>query len=153
MSPHFSQSGNDTYICQVCATIFDSVECPPVWRPDLTGNRSAGNICPACLKDKTSGNGSKPLKTAMEWLREANGLGKTIHTVNRSHTVLMAGRLLTEASTIGLNPGEWPEFIAVVDDSEQGYLFRKSLPEMHEEQILFYGYQSKDGMLLIVGND
>ncbi len=51
--PHFSESGNDTYICQRCARVFDSVEQPSQWRPDITGNSSAGNVCPACVRSVT----------------------------------------------------------------------------------------------------
>jgi hypothetical protein len=50
--PHFSEDGNDMYICQVCGRQLDSVKHPPVWRTDVTGNKSAGNVCPTCLKGK-----------------------------------------------------------------------------------------------------
>lgn len=50
--PHFSSCcpGADTYICQKCARILCSKCQPPKWRPDITGNKSAGNICPKCFK-------------------------------------------------------------------------------------------------------
>lgn len=50
--PHFSESGNDTYLCQVCGRERDGVQYPSQWRPDLTGHKSAGNICPPCLAEK-----------------------------------------------------------------------------------------------------
>jgi len=42
----------DTYICQVCGHELCGEHNPPAWRPDLTGHAVAGNICPACLKNK-----------------------------------------------------------------------------------------------------
>lgn len=50
--PHFSESGADMYICQVCGRDLDSEKFPPQWRPDLTGSPRAGNICPSCLGAK-----------------------------------------------------------------------------------------------------
>ena len=51
--PHFSSCcpGVDEYICQKCAKIFCSKCQPSVWRPDITGHKSAGNVCPSCLKN------------------------------------------------------------------------------------------------------
>lgn len=46
--PHFSPKGNDTYICQRCARVFDSIESPSYWRTEITGCESAGNVCEAC---------------------------------------------------------------------------------------------------------
>lgn len=42
--------GADTYICQVCGKILCGMESPSEWRPDITGHKSAGNVCPSCLK-------------------------------------------------------------------------------------------------------
>jgi len=51
--PHFSEAGNDTYLCQVCAKVKDSVvDGAPEWRPDLTGSPRAGNVCSECLAKK-----------------------------------------------------------------------------------------------------
>lgn len=44
--PHFDENGNDTVICQLCASIVSKAE----WRSDLTGNKSAGNVCLPCIK-------------------------------------------------------------------------------------------------------
>lgn len=44
--PHFTDDGRDTYICQVCACIKADT---PTWRPDITGHKGAGNVCPSCL--------------------------------------------------------------------------------------------------------
>lgn len=51
--PHFSSCcpGADTYICQKCAKIFCSKCQPSQWRPDITGHKSAGNVCPKCLEE------------------------------------------------------------------------------------------------------
>ncbi len=65
-----------------------------------------------------------------------------------------AARLVTEASTLELRPGEWPDFIGVVDHDDQGFLFRRA------EDIKNLGgdlggvnYRTRDGMLLVVFND
>jgi len=52
--PTFSKCcpGADEYICQVCARIKCGRCQPPQWRPDLTGRKSAGNICPTCREEK-----------------------------------------------------------------------------------------------------
>jgi DNA-directed RNA polymerase subunit RPC12/RpoP len=41
--PHFSPDGNDTYICQKCARIYDSVHHPSTWV------KGKGNVCPTCI--------------------------------------------------------------------------------------------------------
>jgi len=46
--PHFSESGNDTYICQKCTRVFDSVKYPPVW--SFGDGVPRGNICPNCRR-------------------------------------------------------------------------------------------------------
>lgn len=60
--PHFSSCcpGADEYICQVCGGIRCSGCQPSSWRPDITGHKSAGNICPKCLKKfMEANNGSQ----------------------------------------------------------------------------------------------
>lgn len=39
----------DMYICQVCGRILCDGCRPAVWRPDITGLKGAGNVCPSCL--------------------------------------------------------------------------------------------------------
>ena len=63
--PTFGATGADMYICQVCGYDLDSGQLPPVWRPDITGMQSAGNVCPACLK-KHEGKGLK-WRVEIEW--------------------------------------------------------------------------------------
>lgn len=48
-------------------------------------------------------------------------------TVHKRDVGLLEGQpeLITEASTLGLPPGNWPDFISVVDDSNSGFLFQK----------------------------
>ncbi len=73
-----------------------------------------------------------------------------MHTIKKEQTMLVSTTLLTaEASEIGLAPGEWPDFIAVLDDQDEGFLFLKA-------QILnLMGmYQTQDGRYqLHVWND
>jgi hypothetical protein len=56
--PHFNAAGHDTYICQVCTGIFDAVTATATWRPDVTGNVSAGNVCPGCLEASRKPSGT-----------------------------------------------------------------------------------------------
>jgi len=49
-----------------------------------------------------------------------------IHKINTSQVCSTdKGNLVTEASTLGLKPGEWPDFIALVNDEDEGFLFQK----------------------------
>ncbi len=48
--PFFSDSGADTWLCQKCYEVFASDEVMSEWRPDITGNDSAANVCPDCVE-------------------------------------------------------------------------------------------------------
>lgn len=73
--PHFSSCcpGADTYICQKCAKIFCSKCQPSQWRPDITGHKSAGNVCPNCLK-KFEPNKIKEPMSLFDHCKEESGL-------------------------------------------------------------------------------
>ncbi len=43
--------------------------------------------------------------------------------VDKSNVELIGNKLVAEASTIGLRPGEWPDFVAVIDKEGKGFLF------------------------------
>ncbi len=45
MCPHFDDEGNETVLCQLCGRSVTKAD----WRPDLTENASAGNVCHACI--------------------------------------------------------------------------------------------------------
>lgn len=49
--PHFSESGHDEVICQVCGRVVDTGRETVEWRPDLTGSESAGNVCAKCISN------------------------------------------------------------------------------------------------------
>lgn len=71
--PHFSDCcGRDEYVCQVCGAILCSSCHPSEWRPDITGSKSAGNVCPTCLvKAVPAVAKSKITKTAkLSFLRD-----------------------------------------------------------------------------------
>ena len=75
-----------------------------------------------------------------------------IHTVTKDHLGRVEGKpeLVAEASELGLPPGEWPEFIAVVDDKEEGFLFLRAYMMAGGG----YCYQTRDGAVsLTVFND
>lgn len=46
----FCECGADMYICQMCGKDLCSKDYPSEWRPDITENESAGNVCPSCVK-------------------------------------------------------------------------------------------------------
>lgn len=75
--------------------------------------------------------------------------------VNRKDCDLSKDRtqLVTEASDVGLEPGEWPFFIALVDDSGNGSLFRRGTPLMTNGELGGYGYYTQQGGHLVVFND
>lgn len=72
-------------------------------------------------------------------------------TINKSQVTLAAGSdwLVTEASSIGLAPGEWPDFIAVVDDAGSGFLFGPTKHYDGEAMV----YHSQTAATLAVLND
>jgi len=47
--PRFCECGSDMYICQKCGRDLCSTKFPPEWRPDITKNEHAGNVCPQCI--------------------------------------------------------------------------------------------------------
>lgn len=57
--------------------------------------------------------------------------------------------LLTEASMIGLAPGEWPDFISVVDESNRGFLFQRGWVRPDGVHV----YQTRGGAQLRILND
>lgn len=44
----FSETGHDVVICQRCSRLVDTGAEKVSWRPDITGNESAGNVCEVC---------------------------------------------------------------------------------------------------------
>lgn len=75
-------------------------------------------------------------------------------TVNKAHVTLEGNDIVGEASTMGLAPGEWPDFIAVVDDSNDGFLFQRASAICHNGDLGGYDYFSTVGTLkMVVLND
>lgn len=73
--------------------------------------------------------------------------------VNKADVMLFESGLFAEASSLGLKPGEWPDFISVVDDNNEGFLFQKSRPETHDGELVGHLYFTKGGAQLTVAND
>ena len=76
--------------------------------------------------------------------------------VNKAQTTLGDGGLVAEASTLGLKPGEWPDFIAVLNDDLKGYLFRRQHQPINNypsNQFAGYVYVASRGEQLLVYND
>lgn len=50
--PHFSSCcpDADEYLCQKCGKSRCGKCYPSEWRPDLTGHKSFGNVCPDCVQ-------------------------------------------------------------------------------------------------------
>jgi hypothetical protein len=76
-------------------------------------------------------------------------------TINKRSTDLVESNVLTtEASTIGLKPGEWPDFIAVVNDANNGFLFGNPQDMFNHGELGAVNYTTKDGAFhLTVFND
>ena len=63
-----------------------------------------------------------------------------MYIVNKKQVELIDGKLFTEASTLELKPGEWPDHIAVVDDAGQGYLFQRGRIAVQPNGFEMVGY-------------
>ena len=78
--------------------------------------------------------------------------GVMIHVADKLQVSWLNGdkELVAEASELGLEPGYWPEFIALLDDKNEGFLF------MRNERIEDggYRYRTRSGAVpLTVFND
>ena len=73
--------------------------------------------------------------------------------VNKRQVRSTVHGLLAEASDLGLRPGDWPDFISVVDDQNEGFIFQKSWPEYFHTDMVSYHYRTRNGHELIVLND
>jgi len=61
-------------------------------------------------------------------------------------------RLATEASELGLKPGQWPTELYLVGDSEPTRFAR--VAQLHSaDEVIGYEYRSDGGLLLTVFND
>jgi hypothetical protein len=81
-----------------------------------------------------------------------------IFTVKQSQVELVhpnnPGRLVADASTLGLGVAEWPALIAVLDDADQGLLFTKERVELSPDgDVAGYVYSAESGEQLRVIND
>lgn len=76
-----------------------------------------------------------------------------MHIASRSNVSMIRGKLVTEASEIGLRPGRWPEMIAVLDENHAGFTFTKSDPILMRGELAGYNYRAGDGSVLTVFND
>jgi len=76
------------------------------------------------------------------------------HVVNKSQVSLEGNKLVAEASSIELSPGDWSQFISVVDDSGSGYLFQRGAPFNHGDEFAGFNYYSRrSNVELVVFND
>jgi hypothetical protein len=78
-----------------------------------------------------------------------------VRFVNKNTVELIGTRLVGEASAMGLAPGEWPEFIALVnsDTATEGYLFHKSLLVDGDGTRHYYAASDAAKQELVVIND
>lgn len=93
------------------------------------------------------------------WTRE----GEMFHMVNKKQVSIIEGpegqsELFAEASSLGLAPGEWPEFIAVMHneskDAAEGFLFQRAESIKAGEEFGGFNYRSRTGAFtLAVLND
>jgi hypothetical protein len=79
-----------------------------------------------------------------------------MYTAHKQQTSLVTddrgARLVTEASSLEFSPGNWPQLVAILDDDNEGFLFRRAEPIDGDSQVGF-NYRSNRGMLLVVFND
>jgi hypothetical protein len=73
--------------------------------------------------------------------------------VNKAQVSLQGNKLVSEASSMGLRPGDWPYFIGVVDNSGAGFMFERSTEIIHNGEFGGYNYRTRAGAHLIVFND
>lgn len=76
--------------------------------------------------------------------------------VKKDQTTQVVGEaaLVAEASELGLRPGEWPQFIAVVDDANEGFLFERGNFRVQNEELMAVTYRTQHGEFeLTVLND
>jgi len=78
-----------------------------------------------------------------------------MHLIGRDTlTVIKEKRqLVTEASDIGLTPGEWPDFIGIGEDPSaaefKGFLFQK---ERFDGEVCWYGSRSINWTLVVLND-
>lgn len=77
-----------------------------------------------------------------------------MHIVEKTQVLLHENKLISEASTLGFKPGQWPAIVAVVDNNNDGdgFLFHRGPPI---DAVRFDGYEyfTKQGQQLTVFND
>jgi hypothetical protein len=74
--------------------------------------------------------------------------------VNKKQLTLSGEKLVGEASSIGLALGQWPDFIAVLDDQNEGFLFeRGTYPQFERGELIAQSYYSQQGFELSILND
>lgn len=70
-----------------------------------------------------------------------------------SFTPVAKGHAVTEASTMGLEPGYWPMFVAVLNANGDGTLFRQGPRIANGDELGGYTYYSTSGLRLDIFND
>lgn len=76
--------------------------------------------------------------------------------INKRQTTLAGDKmgLVTEASALGLVPGEWPGMVAVLDDANEGFLFQGGYSILGNGELQAYKYYTRDGNFsLTIFND
>jgi len=75
-----------------------------------------------------------------------------MHIVEKAQVLLYENKLISEASTLGFKPGQWPAMVAVLDDRKIGFMFFRGPPI---DAVRFDGYEyfTKQGEQLTVFND
>lgn len=91
--PHFTScsehDGYDEWVCQSCGKVLCSGCVPSEWRPDITGSKSFGNICPTCILSYNNKKSATELilvkKKRVKKVKEVEAVGKkwTVTDVKR----------------------------------------------------------------------
>lgn len=70
--------------------------------------------------------------------------------INKEQVSLHDNCLVTEASSAGLRPGEWPDFVSVINDEGNGFLFGPLFKPLSDGGRV---YLSKSNLELHILND
>ena len=74
-------------------------------------------------------------------------------TVNKKQVATTDGKFVAEASSLGIPPGVVPDFIKVVDDNNNGYVFSTPITHYHRQEVTDWVYKNNTGLTLTVLND
>jgi len=73
-------------------------------------------------------------------------------TISKAQVTVDGDRLVTEASTIGLAPGEWPESVTVLNERNEGLIFGPTVTPLEDGGWMYHS-RTGQGFSLHILND